>query len=469
MLNAVMVALDGSEKGGRALSISLALSELADIGVHLVRIIPPTPARVSNQAELIGVDSLAASGELDVEKQLSETARTLTSQSRRPISWEVVDAADVPSALIRVAEERDVTAVVMGTRAATGAGLAIVGSVADRVMRECPKPVVLVPPGAADVSGKRIEIKRVLVPLDGSELAERSMAFLLGLSHIDELEFVLVGVVHNPDDAPFVRRRLHVAADRFRGRSAAATPRVILGGNAANAIASAVREFLVDMIVMSTRGESGLRRLILGSVAEGVVRAAEVPVLLLTPTMLAARKTSARSAIISDRVTERSMSGAEHHHLSHDEHSLEPIHYPRQNVVAVIDTAGQVEDAVNELTAGGFLESEIGIGSGADVADRVRETTGRSGFTAMAMRFSEALGVPNDESEIKAQYEQAMRDGRFVVAVLAPTAERKQRAIDILSSHGAHDAAYFGRFVIEKLQLAAARGSQSANDAAANR
>jgi len=160
---------------------------------------------------------------------------------------------------------------------------------ADRVMRESPKPVVLVPPGAADISGKRIEIKRVLVPLDGSELADRSLEFLLGLTHIGELEFVLLGVVHNPDDVAFVKRRLHVAADRFHGRSAAATPRVIFAGDAANAIASAVREFFVDMIAMSTRGEGGLRRLILGSVAEGVVRAAEVPVLLLTPTMLTAR------------------------------------------------------------------------------------------------------------------------------------------------------------------------------------
>jgi nucleotide-binding universal stress UspA family protein len=106
---------------------------------------------------------------------------------------------------------------------------------------------------AADISGKRIAIKRVLVPLDGSELADRTVEFLLGLTHISELEFVLVGVVHNPDDVTFVKRRLHVAADRFRGRSAAAISRVILGG-----------------------------------VAEGVVRGADVPVLLLTPTMLTA-------------------------------------------------------------------------------------------------------------------------------------------------------------------------------------
>jgi nucleotide-binding universal stress UspA family protein len=289
MLHELMVALDGSEKEKRALSIALALSELAEVGLRLVRIVAPTPARTSNQAELVGVDPRVANGRLDVENALAETARALTSQSRRPIAWDVREGTNVPGALIRAAEAGNITGLVMGTRAATSAGLAIVGSVADRVMRESPKPVVLVPPGAADISGKRIEIKRVLVPLDGSELADRSLEFLLGFTHLGELEFVLLGVVHNPDDVAFVNRRLHVAADRFRGRSAAATPRVLFAGDAANAIASAVREFFVDMIAMSTRGEGGLRRLILGSVAEGVVRAAEVPVLLLTPTMLTAR------------------------------------------------------------------------------------------------------------------------------------------------------------------------------------
>ena len=55
----------------------------------------------------------------------------------------------------------------------------------------------------------------------------------------------------------------------------------------AAAIVGAVREVLPDFIAMSTRGASGLGRLILGSVAEGVVRSSELPVLLLTPRMLA--------------------------------------------------------------------------------------------------------------------------------------------------------------------------------------
>ena len=60
-----------------------------------------------------------------------------------------------------------------------------------------------------------------------------------------------------------------------------------VGDDAAEIIAGAVREYLVEMIAMSTRGRGGLRRLVLGSVAEGVVRASEVPVLMLTPATLA--------------------------------------------------------------------------------------------------------------------------------------------------------------------------------------
>jgi nucleotide-binding universal stress UspA family protein len=296
----ILVALDGSEKGERALSTALALSELSEAGVHLVHVVPPAAEPPSIYAAFGGGDIAPgiASSRLDVETQLAEAARDLTTRSRRPISWEVIEDLDVPGALLRVAEARNVGTVVMGTRAATSVGRAIAGSVADRVMRDCPKPVLLVPPGADYLSGKHIEIKRVLVPLDGSELADRSVEFLLALPHARDLEFVILGIVQNPHDAEVVERRLDVAADRFRGRSADATARVAFGDDAAAAIVLATREFLVEMIAMSTRGEGGLRRLILGSVAEGVVRASEVPVLLLTPRMLAATPRDESSRLV---------------------------------------------------------------------------------------------------------------------------------------------------------------------------
>ena len=288
MTNPILVALDGSDKGQRALPVSLALADIADTGLHLVRVISSVPERMANQAALVGLDPRKAPRRREAEEELGQIARSLTTQSRRAVSWEVLEGSDVPVVLSTVAQERDARVLVMGTRGASATGLVVVGSVADRVMRECPKPVVLVPPGASDLKGKQIEIRRLLVPLDGSALAARSIDFLLEMAHTVALEFVLMEVVQNPADVPLIERRLQSAAGRFHGRSAEAVPRVMLGGDVAKAIAAAVREFTVDMIAMSTRGEGGLRRLVLGSVAEGVVRAAEVPVLLLTPTMLTA-------------------------------------------------------------------------------------------------------------------------------------------------------------------------------------
>ena len=60
-----------------------------------------------------------------------------------------------------------------------------------------------------------------------------------------------------------------------------------VGGEPATVITAAVRETLADVVAMSSRGASGMRRFVLGSVAEGVIRSCEVPVLLLTPASLA--------------------------------------------------------------------------------------------------------------------------------------------------------------------------------------
>ena len=121
------------------------------------------------------------------------------------------------------------------------------------------------------------------------------------------------------------------------------------------------------------------------------------------------------------------------------------------SLLAVLDTPEQVSSAVEALTGGGFLESEIEIRTGVDFADRMKESTGRGGLTGLAMRIAGSLGLENEETEAKDRYEHQMRDGRYVVRVVAPTPERKDVALHILNQHGAHDASYMGRFTIERL------------------
>jgi nucleotide-binding universal stress UspA family protein len=73
-------------------------------------------------------------------------------------------------------------------------------------------------------------------------------------------------------------------AARLRARGATHVDvRVVEAADPAATIVGAVRKELVDFIAMSTRGSSGLERMVLGSVAEKVVRESDVPVLLVTP------------------------------------------------------------------------------------------------------------------------------------------------------------------------------------------
>jgi nucleotide-binding universal stress UspA family protein len=259
----VMVALDGSDKDGRAVAVATAIGKLSGSELHFVQVSWDPPR------EFVGLPAWAG--------QVGTTA--------------TLHAPDVAAALIEHAVERDALLIVLATRAPRPGSRAIAGSVADQVMRESPRPVVLVPPGAAFMAGKTPAITRVLVPVDDSSLSLRSLEFIVELPHAGALEYVLVEIVGEERARMAADTRLRNTAAGLRSRGARAVEtRVSLAPDAAAAIVRAVRDIFPDAIVMSTRGAGGLGRLLLGSVAEGVVRQSELPVMLLTPRMLAAGK-----------------------------------------------------------------------------------------------------------------------------------------------------------------------------------
>lgn len=130
----------------------------------------------------------------------------------------------------------------------------------------------------------------------------------------------------------------------------------------------------------------------------------------------------------------------------------EPIvRYPENHVLAIVDTESQLESAVHALESSGFLDAEVSVACGRSAADLLNANTGRRGLTNLVIRVASRLGLQNEESETKDQYEAALRDGQFVVAVLAPTDERKALAAELLGSHGARFINFLGRFSIERL------------------
>ena len=146
------------------------------------------------------------------------------------------------------------------------------------------------------------------------------------------------------------------------------------------------------------------------------------------------------------------MTGTPDHHDATTEprqSGHEQVRYPTNHVLAVLDTREQATDAVAALASGGYLESEIQINTGAATADDVSASPGRGGLAGILIRLAERMGVTDEELETKHRYERALRDNRFVVAVAAPTEERKDRAAKILREHGAHTVTFFGKATIE--------------------
>ncbi|HWN19698.1 MAG TPA: hypothetical protein VNO19_12345 [Gemmatimonadales bacterium] len=127
------------------------------------------------------------------------------------------------------------------------------------------------------------------------------------------------------------------------------------------------------------------------------------------------------------------------------------VQYPTNQIIAILDTHHQTACAIDALVNGGFLESEVKLGRGSEEADRIEAGTGRRGFQDWLIRFSESIGIKNAESEIKDRYEQALREGATVIAVRAPTEERKDLAARILKECGGHFINFCGSLSVERI------------------
>ena len=144
--------------------------------------------------------------------------------------------------------------------------------------------------------------KRMVVPLDGSEVAEAILPFAEQVAGPLDAEVVLLRVIEPPSPFEVVASAGVVTPDTFTLRDLDAKTylseierrlskkglrirtRVVLGGLPAEEILAAVQATSADLIAMATHGRGGLGRALFGSVAGAVLRAAAVPVLLIRTT-----------------------------------------------------------------------------------------------------------------------------------------------------------------------------------------
>lgn len=151
---------------------------------------------------------------------------------------------------------------------------------------------------------QQVSIRKILVPLDGSELSERALPLADLMAERHDASVTLLRAVQglarivattsagDPMGASlavdptelFEQGKREAAADLERARArlhAKAVESIVVEGDPARSILEQARTIEADLIVMSTRGEGGIVRAVLGSVADEVVRSAPCPVLLV--------------------------------------------------------------------------------------------------------------------------------------------------------------------------------------------
>jgi nucleotide-binding universal stress UspA family protein len=126
-------------------------------------------------------------------------------------------------------------------------------------------------------------LKTILVPLDGSPLAERSLGLATALSIPTGAHLLLVRVSAGeapPDGGAAFGTYLEKTAADLRDRGFGVEIAELSGEPVARTIGEAAREYPADLIALTTHGRTGPRRWVLGSVAQGLVTCSPVPVLV---------------------------------------------------------------------------------------------------------------------------------------------------------------------------------------------
>lgn len=284
MYDRILIPTDGSDVAEAAAEAAIAFADRFDAELYVVHVLElgELPPGVEDE----GTDEFARRG----EGAVSAVAERATDAGVDVTTAIAESGEPVHSAVLTYADEHDIDCIVMGTHGRTGLDRFVLGSVAERTLRESSVPVMtvhedtVVDPAFGDV----------LVPTDGSPSAQAAAdrAIDLALATDAALHVVHVvdlGVVRGEADAGVVldaleeagEQALRTVIDRAEEAGVSTIESSVLSGTPHRAIVDYADERDVDCIVMGTHGRTGVDRYLLGSVAERVVRLADVPVLAL--------------------------------------------------------------------------------------------------------------------------------------------------------------------------------------------
>lgn len=276
----ILVSLDGSESGRNALVQSFALARDEKCWLTAATVVPG----IDGDLELVGVGDVRAAMHKPGEAILAQ-ARALAEADRVPLKT-VLEEGEAWERITHLADDERCDLIVMGRRGLRRLERAMMGSVTARVIGHTDRDVLVVPQGTA------LSFKRILVATDGSATSSAGADHAINVAASYGGELFALSIVDLPDeayaDAPEVADQLlekakhHVAAIKAKADSAGVPCAVAtLEGPVHEVVTRIAHERDVGLIVTGSHGRTGLRRLLMGSVAEKVIGYALCPVLVV--------------------------------------------------------------------------------------------------------------------------------------------------------------------------------------------
>ena len=297
MYEAILVPLDGSKTAEKVLPYARYLAGKFKVPVELLAVVDVVEIASHMTSEKVHfLDTIIEDAVQHSTTYLRGVATTIAGTNVR-CSVEKGRAEDT---IIEKAATDKTMLITMATHGRSGLNRFLLGSIAEKVLRGTVNPLLLIRAGDEKSQGEAM-LKSIIVPLDGSELAEAVLPIVADMAKKLDLEIELFRTYHVPynvysgDEGLYavnyeeLLAGLRDEAAEYLEKKAADLKRLGVAkvqciskeGLAADEIISLGRKTPDNLIAMSSHGRSGVRRWVLGSVTELVVRHSGDPVLVI--------------------------------------------------------------------------------------------------------------------------------------------------------------------------------------------
>lgn len=265
-LETILLASDGSEFSQGAVDGAISLAVRCSSRIVALGVVEVNDEIASEAPQLIEKQELELKGKLDEIKAGADKARArceiVTHEGEQ--AWRFI----VDEAIRQKAE-----LIVMGRRGRTGLAKMAMGSVTAHVIGHAPCGVLVVPRAA------RTGYQAILIATDGSEHSEVAVIEAIAMAKNIGGTLSAISVAATDGDLPRAEGQVKKVADRAAAEGITATTRVAVG-KAYQEIVAAAQDEGTDLIVMGTRGRTGIAKLLMGSVADRVIGLASCAILV---------------------------------------------------------------------------------------------------------------------------------------------------------------------------------------------